>query len=40
MRGADLTEGESRRLLSERDRALGQAKTAEVKCEAITHGRR
>lgn len=40
LREADLVEGESRRLLSERDRALGQARSAEVKCESILHGRR
>lgn len=40
LREADLAEGESRRLVSERDRALGQARTAEVKSQTIAHGRR
>ena len=40
LREADLVEGEGRRLFSERDRALGQARTAEVKCETIIHRRR
>jgi hypothetical protein len=40
LREADLAESESRRLFAERDRALSQAKTAEVKSETIAHGRR
>lgn len=40
LREANLAEGEGRRLFSERDRALGQARTAEVKREIMAHGKR